>query len=228
MEVKKSQKADLENKRGTFIQIGLFLSLLIVVGLFSWSQGTKTVQAMATSTEVVEQDVMEVTVQEEKQPEPVKLQSGALSDIVQIVKNDTKIDQQALIFDDADVDFSGFEIKKGVQKEATVEEELPELVAEEEPKFKGGSLQEFRKWVNEDLPYPPMAQDNNITGKVVMTFVIEKDGRLTNVQLSRSPNEDLTEAAIKRVASSPKWTPAKNHGKPVRFKYTFTVDFILN
>ncbi|MEG0656782.1 MAG: energy transducer TonB, partial [Mucinivorans sp.] len=66
MEVKKTPKADLENKRGTFIEIGLVIALLIMIGLFSWSQKEQTVELMDTNTEVTVQDVVDVTIENKK------------------------------------------------------------------------------------------------------------------------------------------------------------------
>lgn len=229
MEAKKTPKADLENKRGMFLQIGLMLTLLIIIGLFSWSQSEQKVETMSATGEVVEQDVMDVTVQEQKQPEPVKVETAALSDFIKVVKNDAKIDQEFTFLDDFDTEaLSNMEVKTFAKKEEAIEEEIPIFSAEEMPKFQGKDINEFRKWVVSNLVYPQLAQENGISGRVTIQFVIERDGKLSNVEVIRGVDRELDAAAVKTVSSSPKWTPGKNNGKPVRIKYIIPVDFTLN
>lgn len=228
METKKSPKADLDSKRSMFLEVGLLLSLAVVIALFSWSQSEKTVDLMASTGEVVEQDVMDVTVQDQKPPEPVKLETQALSDIIKIVKNDVKIDQELAIFEDIDIgDLGNMELKTNSRVETAVEEEEVFFAAEESPKFKGGDLEAFRKWIFGELVYPSLAAENGVQGPVSLAFTIEKDGRLTDVQVVRGVDRLLDNEAVRVVNSSPKWTPAKNNGKPVRFRYNLKVVFTL-
>ena len=104
--------------------------------------------------------------------------------------------------------------------------ELPVFDAETMPKFQGGDLGKFRNWVQSSIAYPADAKAKGIQGRVSLTFVIEKDGTLTGVQVLRGV-EGLNDAAVKAVASSPKWTPGTTHGEPVRIRYNMPVDFIL-
>ena len=85
------------------------------------------------------------------------------------------------------------------------------------PSFQGGSLNDFRNWVQSKVRYPAIAQENGISGKVVLTFVIEKDGRLTNIQVLQTPDRSLSEEA--------KWSPGKQRNQPVRVRYTLPVEF---
>ena len=83
----------------------------------------------------------------------------------------------------------------------------------------------FRNWVQERLRYPTIAAENGISGRVTLTFVIEKDGSLTNIQVLQSPDRSLSDEAIRVLESSPKWTPGKQRSTPVRVKYTLPVEF---
>ena len=101
----------------------------------------------------------------------------------------------------------------------------PYLNAEVMPSFQGGDLNSFRNWVQSRLRYPQLATENGIQGNVVLTFVIEKDGRLTNIQVMRTPDLSLSEEAIRVLNQSPKWSPGKQNDQAVRIKYTLPVVF---
>ncbi len=133
------------------------------------------------------------------------------------------------------------EVKETVQDEAVVEvvEEVKEevqdvaeeqvfFVVEEMPGFNGGDVNvEFRKYVFANMKYPEVAAENGIQGKVYVQFVIEPDGRLSNVRVIRSVDPVLDKEAIRVIESSPKWNPGKQRGKPVRVSYTFPITFVL-
>jgi TonB family protein len=104
---------------------------------------------------------------------------------------------------------------------------IPLFNAEVMPKFQGGGLTEFRKWVSERLVYPKEAQDGNITGKVTVRFIIEKDGSLTNIEEIASPSKLLTDEVARVLRQSPKWSPGMQGGKPVRIFYILPIDFSL-
>ncbi len=116
-----------------------------------------------------------------------------------------------------------------IQQVEVVEEEIqddqPFLVAETMPSFQGGDLNTFRNWVQQNVRFPQIALENGIQGRVVVTFVIEKDGRLTNIEVLQTPDRSLSDEAIRVLSKSPKWGPGKQRNQPVRVKYTLPVDF---
>ncbi len=77
------------------------------------------------------------------------------------------------------------------------------------------------------LTYPALAQENNIQGTVTVKFVVEKDGRLTNIQVLKSPDKTLSDEAVQVLAKSPKWAPARQRDMAVRFSYTMPIVFKL-
>ena len=105
----------------------------------------------------------------------------------------------------------------------TVEEIF--VTVEEMPTFQGGDLSKFRNWVQSNVKYPQIALENCIQGNVVVKFVVEKDGTLSNIQVLQSPDTTLTDAAIEVLKKSPKWKPGKQRGKPVCVTYTLPVSF---
>ncbi len=226
MEVKKSPKADLQNKRSLFLQIGIVLSLAVIIGLFSWSQKEKVIEQIDLGGDIAEQEMIEITVQEEKPQEPVKRQQMMISEIIKIVKDDSKIEADFSIFDEF-TDLGEIEVKTFTKPDEEVDEDIPVMTAEEMPTFQGKDINAFRAWCQGNAVYPAMAQENGVQGRVVVSFVVERDGSVSNVKVLRGQDRDLDAAAIKVVSQSPKWAPGKNRGKPVRFTYNMPIDFVL-
>ena len=223
MQIKKSPKADLNNKKGLFLEIGLIFALLLTIAAFAYTQKERNVEIIEASMEVVEEEITDITTQDQKPPEPPKkVEMQVLSDVLNVVTNDTKIDTE--------FDFSEFsediEIVQNIEVvEEAAEDDAPFIIAEEMPKFQGGDLMKFRSWVQGKLKYPQIAQENGISGKVTLTFVIERDGSHTNIQVMQSPDRSLADEAVRVLQSSPKWTPGKQRNAPVRVRYTLPVEF---
>ena len=224
MEIKKSPKADLKNKRGLLLEIGLVVSLLLVIGAFSCTPEEKRIEKVDLQAPIVEEQIVEITRQDQKPPEtPRKVEVKVIADLLQVVTNDTKITTE--------VDFTEFDEDVdvvqtvGVVEEEVVEDDQPFLIAETMPSFQGGDLNTFRAWVQQNVRFPQIALENGIQGRVVLSFVIEKDGRLTNIQVLQTPDRSLSEEAVRVLSKSPKWTPGKQRNQVVRVKYTLPVDF---
>ena len=223
MELKKSPKADLNNKRGLLLEIGLVVSLLLVIAAFAYTPKEYRIEIVTEYVAPVEEEITEVTRQDQKPPEaPKKVEVKVITDMLEVVTNDTKIT--------TDVDFAEFDentevIQQVEVKEEVIEDDQPFLIAETMPSFQGGDLNKFRAWVQQNIRFPQIALENGIQGRVVLSFVIEKDGRLTNIQVLQSPDRSLSDEAIRVLSKSPKWSPGKQRNQPVRVKYTLPVDF---
>ena len=112
--------------------------------------------------------------------------------------------------------------------EGKPKEVAPEIfiVVEQMPQFPGGD-DALRKFLSSHINYPPMAAENNVQGKVILQFVVEKDGKVGEVKLARSVDKDLDKEAIRVVKSLPKFTPGRQNGQAVRVWYTLPVTFKL-
>jgi len=97
----------------------------------------------------------------------------------------------------------------------------------EQPVFKGG-MQKFYRYVGANVVYPRIAYKNKVTGKVFLSFVIEKDGTVADVKVSRGVSKEIDEEAVRVLSRSPKWVSGKHHGIPVRVKYNIPLSFSLN
>jgi TonB family protein len=113
-------------------------------------------------------------------------------------------------------------------KTSEVGKDAPIYIADEMPKFEGGGLSDFRNWLMNRIVYPKDAVDKNIQGKVTLKFVVEEDGSVSNIEVLSSPDQLLSDEAVRVMKLSPKWTPGKQDGKPARIYYILPVDFALS
>lgn len=101
------------------------------------------------------------------------------------------------------------------------------VTIEKQPQFPGG-LKAFYEYLGQTVRYPKEAQKNRTQGKVFLSFIVEKDGQLSHVEIIRGVSNDINEEAIRVVSGSPKWNPGIQFGVPVRVKYNININFNLN
>ncbi len=227
MEAKKTPKADLQNKRGLFLEIGLCVALALMIFLFRMNQERRVPQDMGAERAIAEQEMVEITFEDQKPPEvQQQVVEQTTFEILDIVRDDKKI-ETTLSFADFDpnatFDFQPAE----TTAEEVVESDEPFLRVESMPQFQGGDVSTFRNWVQSRLTYPAVAAENGVQGTVTAKFVIERDGSLTNIEILGSPDRSLSDEAAKILRTSPKWTPGSNRGIPARVAYTIPIIFRL-
>ena len=193
MEVKKSEKASLENKRLLFVEIGFVVALLAVLAAFEWSSKEKADSGLlAENTEIIEEEMIPIT-QETPPPPPEMAKIPILSDQIDIIDDDIKVNDNIInLEDDSNL---GVEIQDYVEevKEEVVEEEtIPFQLVEEKPKFQGGDANDFTKWVNQRLVYPDVAKENGVQGRVMLQFTVGTDGSVSGVKVLRGVDPSLT------------------------------------
>ena len=228
MEIKKTEKANFENKKLLFSDIGLIISLLIVFIAFEWSQAEVMVSNLEDTTEVVtEEEIIPIT-QETPPPPPSAPKIPILSDQIDIVDDEIELEDDMFmnLEDNADL---GVEIMDYVEVEEEVveEEAIPFQLVEEKPSFNGGDANQFSKWVNSRLVYPEIAKENGVQGRVTLQFTVEKAGTVSKVKVLRGVDPSLDKEAVRVVSMSPKWKPGKQRDRAVPVTYTFPVIFQL-
>ncbi|PTN08326.1 energy transducer TonB [Mangrovibacterium marinum] len=227
MELKKSPKADLENKRNIFVQIGLVISLGLTLLAFEWT--TRVEQASSLGTVVqqeVEDEIIPITRQEEVKPPPPPPPPKVV-EMLNIVDNDVEIEDELEIEDTEADDNTVIDVAPVIQQEAEEEEESEVFfIVENMPEFPGGELA-LRKFIANAIKYPVIAQENGIQGKVYVNFVVDKDGSVTQARIARGVDSSLDKEALRVVNSLPKWKPGMQRGKPVRVSYTVPISFVL-
>ena len=229
MEIKKSPKANLENKKLLFTEIGLILALLVVYFAFEWSTAEKQVAVLEDTTQVVETEEMVPITQETPPPPPSAPKIPVLSDQIDIVDDEIQVDDDMFmnLEDDSNMGVEIMDYVETVEEEVVEEEAIPFAFVEEKPSFMGGDANAFSKWVNERLVYPEIAKENGVSGRVTLQFTVNTDGSVSNVKVLRGVDSSLDKEAVRVVSMSPKWTPGKQRDRAVKVTYTFTVIFQL-
>lgn len=228
MEIKKTEKASLENKRLIFAEVGLIAALLAVLAGFESSTRAKEVALLQGNTQIDNEDDILAIPLDTPPPAPQAPALPMLSDELEIVEDDVIVDLDFQSLDDTDipVDIQEY-VRQEVVEEDVEEETLPFVTVEQKPTFNGGDANDFAKWVNSRLVYPEIAKDNGVEGRVVLQFTIGKDGRLQDVKVLNSPDESLAREAIRVVSSSPKWEPGRQRDRAVKVSYTVPVIYRL-
>ena len=228
MEIKKSEKANLENKKLLFIEIGLIVSLLIVYIALEWTSKETNTAVLEDNTEILIEEEIISTNMETPPPPPAAPKIPVLSDQIDIVDDEIELEDDMFmnLEDDSSL---GVEIMDYVEVEEEVveEEAIPFQLVEEKPSFQGGDANQFSKWVNSRLVYPEIAKENGVSGRVTLQFTVEKDGTVTKVRVLRGVDPSLDKEAVRVVSMSPKWKPGKQRDRAVPVTYTFPVIFQL-
>ena len=228
MEIKKTEKASLENKRLIFAEVGLIAALLVVFAGFESSTRAKEVALLQGNTVIDDEDDIMAIPLDTPPPAPEAPALPMLSDELQIVDDDVTIDLDFQSLDDTDVPVDIQEyVRQEVVEEEVEDDPIPFVTVEQKPTFNGGDANGFAKWVNSRLVYPEVAKENGVEGRVTLQFTIGKDGRLQDVKVLNSPDESLAQEAVRVVSSSPKWEPGRQRDRTVKVSYTFPVIYRL-
>lgn len=225
MQLKKSPKASLEDKKLVYVLMGLVLVLSICYVAFEWTEKEVTKYEVTEDLAFIDEELdIQQTTQETPPPPPPPAPQEV--EVLNVVEDDVEVEEIEInTEDDKDV-----EVVIAPPVEAPVEEEEEEvifMVVESMPEFPGGQQALF-KYLAENVKYPVIAQENGIQGRVICQFVVNKDGSIVDVVAVRSSGEpSLDKEAIRVIKSMPKWKPGKQRGKPVRVKYTVPVNFRL-
>lgn len=228
MEKKKSERADLQNKKVLFMEIGCIVALALVYFGFEYTSEEVRTAVLDDNNVITEiEDLIPITF-ETPPPPPAAPKIPVLSDQIDIVDDEIEIDDNMFLKLEDDPG-SGVEIKDYIEviDEEVEEEEIPFMLVEEKPTFQKGDANHFSKWVNQRLVYPEIAKENGVQGRVTLQFTIDKDGSLTKVKVVRGVDPSLDKEAVRVVSMSPKWEPGRQRDRAVPVTYTFPVIFKL-
>ncbi len=224
METKKTPKADLENKKRIFLQIGIAFALLVVLVAFEWKQYERPEFDLGTlDMEIIEEEDIPITRQEQPPPPPPPEPSTELI----IVDDDVEIDEEFIIDVEATVFTEVQEFAPIIVEEEEVVEDVIFTVVEDQPSFPGGEEARIR-FLQENLRYPQMAREAGIQGTVFVTFVVERDGSVTDVRVLRGIGGGCDEEAVRVVRNMPNWQPGRQRGQAVRVQFNMPIRFVLN
>ena len=237
MEVKKSKKADLEGQKSTGLLIGYIVALDTMFACFEYTtrEYVETDVVYATTSFVSEEEVIPITQPIFTAAPPPPADAPQVAEILDIVDDNTEIQEetietsestdQAITGPTAPVTGPVIAGPPAPVQEESDEGEIFEVV-EQNPQFPGGE-QALMAWLTKNLKYPSVAQENGIQGRVMVSFVVNKDGSIVDPKIIRSVDPSLDKEAIRVVSAMPKWTPGRQRGKTVRVKYSLPVTFRL-
>ena len=227
MEVKKSPKADLENKKTSNLLVGAILTLAVLFVGFEWSERDKKVTTdTGIETVIFEEEIIPITEQEQPKQAPPPPEAPKVEEVLEIMDNDSEVEESTIQASDdtqaaVEVKYTPVEVE-----EEEVEEQQIFQVVEEMPEFPGG-MGECMKFLGKNIKYPTISQENGVQGRVIVQFVVNRDGSIVDPVVVRGVDPYLDKEALRVIAMMPKWKPGKQRGKAVRVKYTVPVMFRL-
>lgn len=224
MEPKKNPKVDLDRKTGMFFNIGLAISLAIVLTAFEWRSYDDGNLVDLGQLDDDFEDIMEIPPTEQPPPPPPKIQ---LPQIIEI-PDEEEIEEEIEV--DLDVEITEETVIEDIVFEEAPEEEVADEIfdiVEDQPTPPGG-MSAFYKFVGKSMKYPNQARRMGIEGRVFVQFVVDKDGTLTEIKAVKGIGAGCDEEAVRVLKSAPKWKPGKQRGRPVKVRMILPITFKLS
>jgi len=226
MKPKKSIKADLENRKAIFIQLGLVVAMSLTLIAFEWTSLPDEKSEISLNSVITDVDEIISIPREEPPREELEPPLPDVADVIELVDDNVSVpdvDFSTEVDEHTTIDFRNYE-----NDEVIDEEDKPFVIVEEMPLFNGGTPEiEFRKYIAQKLKYPAIAQENGVGGKVLVQFIVNKQGNIEDAKVLLPVDPALDQEALRVVNSSPRWTPGKQRGKPEKVIYTFPISFVL-
>lgn len=223
MIVKKAPKANLSNRSGLYLNIGLVISLLLVIMAFEWRFYDDGNLADLGQVSDDFEEMLDIPQTEQPPPPPPKIQQPEIIE----VPDEEEIEEDIQV--DLDVEITDDDVIEEVIFEEQLDEEVADevfFIVEQQPLYPGG-MSAFYKYVQKKLKYPPQARRMGIEGKVFVQFVVDKKGNITEVQAVKGPGFGCNQEAVRVIKTSPKWKAGKQRGKAVKVRMILPITFKL-
>lgn len=228
----------LRKKYKKYLLVAFFLSFMIVASavivplINSYYNKNKHRKQIEKTVSVVLEDIEDAPPPPPPPPPPAALEAQVKFTapvVVDTVKEEVTLATFDETIENAVAEAPPTEIVvEETKKEEVIEKEEPAFLVVEEPAtFQGGDLSNFNTWVLQNIKYPQLAVENGISGKVYVQFAVNARGQVVDAKVLRGVDPSLDQEAIRVVQSSPKWTPPKQGGRPVKQLFTLPVVFKL-
>lgn len=221
MELKKNPKLDYQKKSVLFFNIGLVLSLLMVISAFEW-EFIENASVVDLNRNTIDDELIDIAIT--KHEPPPKPQPKQFT-VIDIVEDNVEVEEINVVFDIFEADIIEdvvYDLGEPMEEKADVIHDIVETM----PSFQGG-IGEFYKFVGKNLKYPAQARRMGIEGRVFVHFVIDEDGSLSDIKVVRGIGAGCDEEVIRIVNKSPKWNPGKQRGRPVKVRMMLPITFKL-
>ena len=228
MEIKKSEHADLERGKSTSLLIGFVIALGVMFVALEWTQReVEDNSELYTAKDIsINEEMIPITLPEKKTVPPPPA-AVTKADIIEIVEDDADIEEDIMASTEDNVEWVDLDDYDVVEVEPEPEQEEIFMVVEDQPEFPGGTAA-LLEYLRKNIKYPAICRENNIQGRVLVTFIVNKDGAIVEPEVVKSVNPSLDKEALRVISTMPNWKPGSQRGKPVRVKYTVPVNFRLN
>ena len=228
MEIKKSEHADLERGKGTSLLIGFVIALGVMFVALEWTQReVEDNSDLYTARDVsLNEEMIPITLPEKKTVPPPPA-AVTKAEIIEIVEDDADIEEDIMASTEDNVEWVDLDDFDVIEVEPEPEEEEIFMVVEDQPEVPGGTAA-LLEYLRKNIKYPAICRENNIQGRVLVTFIVNKDGAIVEPEVVKSVNPSLDKEALRVISTMPNWKPGSQRGKPVRVKYTVPVNFRLN
>ena len=228
MEIKKSERADLERGKGTSLLIGFVIALGVMFVALEWTQReVEDNSELYTARDVsLNEEMIPITLPEKKTVPPPPA-AVTKAEIIEIVEDDADIEEDIMASTEDNTEWVDIDDYDVVTVEPEPEEEEIFMVVEDQPEFPGCTAA-LLVYLRKNIKYPAICRENNIQGRVLVTFIVNKDGAIVEPEVVKSVNPSLDKEALRVISQMPNWKPGSQRGKPVRVKYTVPVNFRLN
>lgn len=238
MEAINAVNDELRGQKSTGILIGYILTLALMFCAFEYTQRDVAVQEEERIYDMVmEEDMIPITQQQEVMAPPPAAAPKVIDPIINIVDNNTDLPEKEVEtteeINQAIVSTPGTgQVSTAVATGPVgpVVEEVDDDrifdVVEENAQFPGGD-EACMKWLRDHIKYPSICQEQGVQGRVIVAFVVNKDGTIVDVKVLRSPDQHLSDEAVRVVKQMPKWKPARQGNRSVRSRFNLPVMFRL-
>ena len=236
MEIKKSSKADLEKGKTLALLMGAVIGLAVLFVGFEWGTKELKIDVKEGIADILAEEEIEITTQDVENtpppPPPPPPQQEVVAEVLTIVEDNVDVGNQTLMSSEDTQREAQTQtyvpptiVAAVVVEEEYTEEHIFEIV-EDMPVFPGGDTA-LMTFLNGNIKYPMVAQENGVSGRVIVSFVVNTDGSIVDIEVIRSVEPSLDREAMRVVGTMPKWTPGKQRGKPVRVRFNVPVTYRL-
>lgn len=243
VETKKTYQANLENKRPFWFLLGLVLVLAMLFSALEYSSKDGGDDFSEASDLLEDMDLLPRLDRRDMVAAPTPARRPTPSKVLRPSDKANTANTEEVIMTTNTTETDGEGTQEGIDgasdSNASTEETASQptmvsadnplnfRVVEQIPEYPGG-MSELVKWLTDNLRYPTIARDQGIQGRVVVSFVVNKDGSISNLELAKSAHPLLDKEAMRLMRRMPKWKPGKDKGKPCRTLFAIPIVFKLN
>ncbi len=219
MELKKTKRADLADKKGLFFSIGLAFALSVLLMAFEWKSYDSKLDLLSAKSTNTFEEMLEVPTTQQPPPAAPVIQQPQIIEVPdeEEIKEDLNIN--------LDNEAPRIEVAAPVAVEEHGEEVDEIFTIVEESASPAGGMTSFYKYLVDNMKYPPQARRLGIEGKVTLSFVVDKNGNISDVAVLKGIGSGCDEEAIRVMRNAPPWNPGKQRGKPVKQRCIMPISF---